>query len=56
MKFLMAVLAYLVIGVVLGLGILHAMKGSVVFLIIGLLVYIGLFAKIGCLPKKTHHH
>jgi hypothetical protein len=52
----MAVLTYLAIGAVLGLGMFHAVKGSVLFLLIGLLVYIGLFAKFGCLPKKSAVH
>lgn len=56
MKFIMAVLTYLAIGAVLGLGMFHAVKGSVLFLLIGLLVYIGLFAKFGCLPKKSAVH
>jgi hypothetical protein len=56
MKFLMAVLAYLVIGVVLGLGMLQAVKGSPLFLLIGLAAYIAIFGKIGCLPKKTEAH
>jgi hypothetical protein len=54
MKFLMAILAYLVIGVGLGLGILMAVRGNFWLLIAGFLVYAIAFAKIGCLPKKSH--
>ena len=52
MKFLAAIAVYLLIGVVLGWGILLAMKGSLWFLIVGLLAYIIAFAKLGCLPKS----
>ena len=52
MKFLAAIAVYLLIGVVLGWGILLAMKGSLWFLIVGLLVYILAFSKLGCLPKS----
>ena len=52
MKFLAAIAVYLLIGLVLGWGILLAMKGSLWFLLVGLLVYILAFAKLGCLPKS----
>ena len=54
MKFLMAVLAYLLIAVVLGCGILLAVKGSFWLLIVGFLAYVVAFSKLGCLPKKSH--
>jgi len=54
MKFVMAIVAYLIIGVVLGAGIIAAVKGSPWFLIFGLIAYVVSFAKIGCLPKKSH--
>lgn len=54
MKFLMAIIAYLVISLFLGWGILLAMKGNPWLLIIGFLVYAVAFAKIGCLPGKSH--
>ena len=54
MKLLMAVLAYLLIGRVLGWGILSAVKGNPWILIAGFIVYAVAFAKIGCLPKKSH--
>ena len=54
MKLLMAVLAYLVIGLVLSWGILLAVKGDPWLLIVGGLAYVVAFAKLGCLPKKSH--
>lgn len=54
MKFLAAILAYLVIGLVLGWGILLAVKGNAWLLIVSFLAYVILFGKIGCLPKKSH--
>lgn len=54
MKFLMAIIAYLVISLFLGWGILLAMKGNPWLLIIGFLAYAVAFAKIGCLPGKSH--
>jgi F0F1-type ATP synthase assembly protein I len=54
MKFLMAILAYLVIGAVLGSGILLTVKGNPWLLIVGFLAYVVAFAKIGCLPGKSH--
>jgi hypothetical protein len=49
MKFLLAILAYLLIGAVLGWGILLATAGKPWLLIVALLVYLIAFAKIGCL-------
>jgi hypothetical protein len=54
MKFILAILAYLLIGVVLGAGILMAVKGNLWLLIIGFLVYVIAFGKLGCLPGKSH--
>jgi hypothetical protein len=54
MKFVLAIVAYLLIAGVLGLGILLAVKGSPWLLIVALVGYIVAFGKIGCLPKKTH--
>jgi hypothetical protein len=54
MKFALAILAYLIIGLVLGWGILSAVKGNVWVLVIALLAYIIAFGRIGCLPKKSH--
>jgi len=55
MKFVMAVIAYLVIAGILGWGILLATKGSPWLLIISFLAYAVAFAKIGCLPKSSGH-
>ena len=54
MKFLLAVIAYLVIALVLGWGILLAVKGEPWLLVVGLLTYAAAFAKLGCLAKKSH--
>jgi hypothetical protein len=54
MNFLFAIVAYLAIGLVLGWGILLAVKGSPWLLVVGLLAYIIAFAKLGCLPKQSH--
>jgi hypothetical protein len=54
MKFLLAILAYLVIAVVLGWGILLTVKGQPWLLIVGFLTYAVAFAKLGCLPKQPH--
>ena len=54
MKLLMTIVAYLVIGGVLGWGILLAVKGQPWVLIVGFLTYAVAFAKIGCLPKQSH--
>lgn len=56
MKFFLAILAYLLIGAVLGWGILSAVKGNPWILIAGFLVYAIAFGKIGCLPPKKSHH
>jgi hypothetical protein len=55
MKFLGVVIAYLIIGAVLGWGILEAVRGSFWLLAIGILAYLAAFAKIGCLPPKNSH-
>lgn len=55
MKFFLAILAYLVIGLVLGLGMYVGMvKGSWWLLIAGIVAYVVGFARIGCLPSKSH--
>ena len=58
MKFVLAIVAYLAIGLVLGWGILLTVKGNPWLLIAGLLAYAVAFAKFGCLPKSTpaSHH
>ena len=54
MKLLLAIVAHLVIALVLGWGILLAVKGQPWLLIVGFLAYAVAFAKLGCLPKKSH--
>ncbi len=54
MKFVWAIVAYLVIAGILGWGILLAVKGQPWLLIIGFLTYAIAFAKLGCLPTKSH--
>ena len=54
MKFLWAIIAYLSIGLLLSWGILLAVKGEPWLLIVGFLTYAVAFAKLGCLPKKSH--
>jgi hypothetical protein len=54
MKFLWVILAYLLICVVLGWGILEAVKGSYWVLVVGFLAYLIAFGKLGCLPGKSH--
>lgn len=54
MKFLLAIVAYLLISIVLGFGILLTFKGNPWLLIVGFLVYAVAFAKLGCLPGKAH--
>ena len=55
MKFFGAIVAYLLIGVVLGWGILLAVKGNWWLLLVSCLAYVVAFAKIGCLPPKGSH-
>ena len=55
MKFFLAIVAYLIISVFLGAGMLLMMiKGSPWLLIIGFVVYAVAFAKIGCLSGSSH--
>ena len=54
MKFLAAIAAYLLIGLVLGWGILLAANGNFWLLAAGGLAYLVAFARFGCLPSKTH--
>ena len=56
MKFLGAILTYLIIGALLAWGIHHGVtKGSFWLLGIATLSYILAFVKFGCLPPKSHH-
>jgi hypothetical protein len=54
MKLMLAIVAYLVIGLGLSWGILLAVKGEPWLLIVGFLAYAAAFAKLGCLPKNSH--
>lgn len=51
MNFILAALAYIIMGLVLAAGILLMVKGSPWLLILGFLGYVALFSKYGCL----HH-
>lgn len=46
-------LAYLMIGAVLGWGILLIVRGQPWLLIVSFLAYAIAFARLGCLPKKS---
>ncbi len=54
MKFVLAILIYLIIGLILAAGILEVMKGRPWFLAAGAVAFIVAFGRIGCLPKKPH--
>lgn len=49
MKLILAILVYVIIGVVLGAGILLMLAGKPWLLIASVLAYIIAFSKIGCL-------
>jgi hypothetical protein len=51
MKLFYAFLVYFLMGAVLGLGVVMAVKGSLWLLVVAFLAYVIAFAKIGCL----HH-
>jgi hypothetical protein len=55
MKFFAAIIAYLFIGLILGLGILQVVHGHFWVLAVGVIVYVVAFAKIGCLPSGKSH-
>ena len=55
MKLLGAIFAYLVIALLLGWGILLAVKGNFWLLIGSTVGYLVLFTKIGCLPGAKSH-
>jgi hypothetical protein len=54
MKFLGAIIAYLLIALVLAWGILLAVNGSFWLLAVTFLAYVVAFVNIGCLPSKRH--
>jgi len=49
MKFTLAILVFVVISVILGGGILALLAGKPLLLIIGVLGFLALFCKYGCL-------
>lgn len=49
MKFALAILVYLLVGLILSAGILLLLAGKPWLLIIGLLAYVVAFGKIGCM-------
>jgi hypothetical protein len=55
MRLLGAVFAYLLIALLLGWGILLAVKGSFWLLVVSTAAYLILFTKIGCLPRAKSH-
>lgn len=55
MKFFAAIVAYVLIGLILGAGIYEAVKGHLWMLGVAVLVYVIAFAKIGCLPSSKSH-
>lgn len=55
MKFLLAILVWLVMGAFIAAGIIMAVKGTVWLLIVSVLAFILMVAMIGCLPPKEHH-
>ena len=57
MKFFFSIITYLLIGLFFCLGLIHGMsKNSWWLFAVVLFVYVVAFARIGCLPKKTHTH
>jgi hypothetical protein len=54
MKFLMAMVVYLILAVFVGVGILYTLKGNPWLLIMTVLAYVLTLAKLGCLPKQSH--
>ena len=55
MKFFGAIIAYLVIGFILGWGIMQAVNGHFWLLGISFVAYCVAFGKIGCLPSTKAH-
>jgi hypothetical protein len=49
MKLILAVATYLVMGAILALGIVLAVKGSIWLLALGFLAFAIIFGKVGCL-------
>ena len=54
MKFLAAIVVTALMALTLAWGILQATHGSYWLLVFGVLGYLTLFGKLGCLPPKSH--
>lgn len=54
MKFFLAVAVYVIIGMVLAMGISHALHGDFWLLGAAGLAYLLALIKLGCLPAKPH--
>ena len=54
MKFLGAVIAYGVMAFILGWGIVQAVHGSMWLLALGVIGYMTMLVRIGCLPPESH--
>ena len=50
MKLIGAILIYAVMALILGLGMILAIKGNLWLLLLGFLAYLVTFGRIGCLP------
>ena len=55
MKFYAAIVAYVIIGLILGTGIYEAVQGHLWLLGAGIIFYVLAFAKLGCLPSSKSH-
>jgi hypothetical protein len=55
MKFFAAIVAYIVIGLILGAGIYEAVRGHLWLLAAGVVAYVVAFSKLGCLPSNKSH-
>ena len=53
MNFVLAAIAYLVLGAIIAIGLLKAATtGSFAILLVGLVIFFGLFIKAGCLSGQ----
>ena len=52
MNLILAILAWVAMALVIGTGMLLAVKGSLWLLVLSILGFIFLVAKFGCLPQK----
>lgn len=56
MKFSLAILVYLLFGLLLTWGIIELVHGRPALLITGVVIYAALLTWFGCLPPKSHPH